>query len=217
LRQPDLINAVVELVASEEPRRSAERTLGLLVRVNRCRAGAIFAIEGNKPKLFVGHSIDQDALDTVQSVWSANRKALQAGELVRDDKDKRERQRNYAVLPVLVKDAFCGLLFLDGVGSRDLPTWRLNDFAPFLRIIGRALQAAAMGIEGPTSTEDTLAWRASLQEDDREQLLRHLEQNEWNIARVARILGVTRVTVYHRLARFGIRRRKVPKTRPASA
>lgn len=215
MRQPDLINAVVELVASEEPRRSAERTLGLLVRVNRCRAGAIFAIDGGKPKLFVGHSIDQDALDIVQSVWSSNRKTLQGGELVRDD--KKDKQRSFAVLPVLVKESFCGLLFLDGVGSRDLPTWRLNDFAPFLRIVGRALQAAAMGIEGPSSTEDTLAWRASLQEDDREQLMRHLEQNEWNIARVARIMGVTRVTIYHRLARFGIRRRKVPKTRPATA
>lgn len=217
MRQPDLINAVVELVASEEPRRSAERTLGLLVRVNRCRAGAIFSIDANRPKLFVGHSIDQDALDTVQAVWTSNRKALQGGELVRDDKDKKERPRSFAVLPVLIKDSFCGLLFLDGVSARDLPTWKMNDFAPFLRIIGRALQASAMGIEGPSSTEDTLAWRASLQEDDREALLRHLEQNEWNIARVARILGVTRVTVYHRLARFGIRRRKVPKTRPASA
>jgi transcriptional regulator of acetoin/glycerol metabolism len=33
-----------------------------------------------------------------------------------------------------------------------------------------------------------------------------LEQNEWNIARVARLLGVTRPTIYARLERFGLPR-----------
>ena len=47
---------------------------------------------------------------------------------------------------------------------------------------------------------------------EREQLWLTLQQNEWNIARVARLLGVTRRTVYLRLKRYGIERKKVPKT-----
>jgi hypothetical protein len=39
-----------------------------------------------------------------------------------------------------------------------------------------------------------------------------LDENEWNIARVARILGVTRMTVYNRLRRQGVKRKRVPKS-----
>jgi transcriptional regulator of acetoin/glycerol metabolism len=42
-------------------------------------------------------------------------------------------------------------------------------------------------------------------------MLTLLEGNDWNIADVARRLGVTRRTVYMRLRSFGIERRRVPK------
>ena len=47
-------------------------------------------------------------------------------------------------------------------------------------------------------------------------LLRVLQDAEWNVARAARVLGVTRRTVYLRLQRYGIDRQRIPKsvTRP---
>ena len=45
----------------------------------------------------------------------------------------------------------------------------------------------------------------------RDQLLRALNEREWNVARVARDLGVTRRTVYLRMARFDIARQHIPK------
>jgi transcriptional regulator of acetoin/glycerol metabolism len=39
-----------------------------------------------------------------------------------------------------------------------------------------------------------------------------LDRNEWNIARVARLMRVTRRTVYLRLERYGVERKKVRKT-----
>ena len=48
-------------------------------------------------------------------------------------------------------------------------------------------------------------------EQGRLQMLTLLEGNDWNIAEVARRLGVTRRTVYMRLRSFGIERRRVPK------
>jgi len=38
-----------------------------------------------------------------------------------------------------------------------------------------------------------------------------LEKHEWNIAQVARLMGVTRATIYNRIAKLGIARRHVPK------
>ena len=52
---------------------------------------------------------------------------------------------------------------------------------------------------------------ASPTEEARLQMLSLLERNEWNIAEVARLLGVTRRTVYMRLRSFGIERKHVPK------
>lgn len=52
---------------------------------------------------------------------------------------------------------------------------------------------------------------ASPAEEARLQLLSLLERNDWNIAEVARLLGVTRRTVYMRLRSFGIERKHVPK------
>ena len=48
---------------------------------------------------------------------------------------------------------------------------------------------------------------------EREKLLLLLNRNEWNIARVARMMGVTRRTVYLRLQRYNIPRERVPKSR----
>ena len=50
------------------------------------------------------------------------------------------------------------------------------------------------------------------EEVERHRLLELLKRNEWNLARVARVLGVTRRTVYMRLKRYDIARQKVPKT-----
>jgi transcriptional regulator of acetoin/glycerol metabolism len=68
------------------------------------------------------------------------------------------------------------------------------------------------------------AWEAYLErtpvEDmEREKLLLLLNRNEWNIARVARLMGVTRRTIYLRLQRYNIPRERVPKGRhrPASS
>jgi hypothetical protein len=47
---------------------------------------------------------------------------------------------------------------------------------------------------------------------NRERLVLSLNRFEWNIARVARDLGVARRTIYLWLARYGIERKRIPKT-----
>jgi transcriptional regulator of acetoin/glycerol metabolism len=46
----------------------------------------------------------------------------------------------------------------------------------------------------------------------KEQLRQALARHEWNLSAVARRLGVTRRTVYMRMARFGIARKRIPKS-----
>ena len=46
----------------------------------------------------------------------------------------------------------------------------------------------------------------------RQEMLELLNRNEWNITRVAHIMGTTRRTVYMRMERYEIRRERVPRT-----
>ena len=71
--------------------------------------------------------------------------------------------------------------------------------------IAQAVLAAQQG-EGPSRLPEL-----NPTEEARLQMLSLLERHEWNIAEVARLLSVTRRTVYMRLRSFGIERKRVPK------
>jgi transcriptional regulator of acetoin/glycerol metabolism len=81
----------------------------------------------------------------------------------------------------------------------------VNEARVFGAAIAQAVQASEAGaVARPVPS-------LSPTEETRLQLLSLLERHEWNIAEVARLLGVTRRTVYLRLRSFGIERKHVPK------
>jgi DNA-binding NtrC family response regulator len=77
------------------------------------------------------------------------------------------------------------------------------------RVFGTAIAQAVLAAENGPSVSRVPD--LSPTEETKLQLMSLLERNEWNVAKVARIMGVTRRTVYMRLASFGIERRHVPK------
>jgi transcriptional regulator of acetoin/glycerol metabolism len=79
------------------------------------------------------------------------------------------------------------------------------------------LQASDAAPHGSQRAVDLYLRQTSAEAVERRQLLLALHEAEWNLARVARMLGVTRVTVYKRMRRHGIERLKVRKTRVAPA
>jgi len=219
--QFDLIDALVELAAAEEPRRSVERTLTVLTRTFHCRAGAVFTID-ERPKLFVGHAIDEGVLEAVKHFWPTRRTALDRGEVVRLEAGSLKSGELLAangvaalVFPVLAGEDLKGLLYIDGPAPRFGVTIDFKDLAPFIRILSRALSGGARDLRPEGRTPAMVGMRAPSGRIGREDLLLVLEQNEWNIARVSRALDVTRPTIYQWLERFGIARRRVPKAKPA--
>ena len=77
------------------------------------------------------------------------------------------------------------------------------------RVFGAAIAQAVRAADAPAAPR----WvpEPNPTEETRLQLLSLLQRHEWNIAEVARLLGVTRRTVYLRLRSFGIERKHVPK------
>jgi hypothetical protein len=196
----------LEVLVSPDPRRAVDRTLGLVVGLMKANGAALFRVMGNRPILICGRGIDQAGLNKVQVAWSEGQKPLAEGEFQIDSR--------HAVLPLRSERGLVALLYVasDEAG-----------FGPLDRVVsevGPIFLAAVAELDrqpAEASPVDAFLEHTSLKEIERERLLLLLNRNEWNIARVSRIMGVSRVTIYQKLLKHGISRQRVPKGPPRPA
>ena len=161
-----------------------ERALGLVVTLTGSRVAALFTCDADNeaPLLQVSHRVDQEALDQVKSAWFYGRDTLAMG-------NRLDCPGGGLVEPVLAGRNLRALIYLDAPGTTSADEVTLVKALVAKRLAENETESA------PVVTVDA-----------REQLLLLLERNEWNIARVARLLGVSRLTVYRRLAKLGLAR-----------
>jgi transcriptional regulator with GAF, ATPase, and Fis domain len=232
-RRVDLIDQFTDLVVgADDPRRLAERTLEVVMSLNNGRSGAVFSLDGDRLTLFASRGIDQTVLDAVHTVWSQHRGVLQRGETFYVPDRVAERRlppesgelspaASFAVVPVFEGEKLLALLYVDSRDPHFCEGHDLERLAKFSRILAKAVAdlASTEAARGIADAWTTYLERTPVEDMEREKLLLLLNRNEWNIARVARLMGVTRRTIYLRLQRYNIPRERVPKTRlrPATA
>lgn len=233
-RRVDLIDQFADLVVgSDDPRRLAERTLEVVMSLNNGRSGAVFSRDGERMTLFASRGIDQRVLEAVETIWTRFRESLHKGETfyvpdraadARFKKGEAHRggPTSLAIVPVFSGDDLVALLYVDSLDPHFCTAHDLERLKKFARIVAKAVGDTAPAEEG--GEPQAVGWEAYLErtpvEDiEREKLLLLLNRNEWNIARVARLMKVTRRTIYLRLQRYKIPRERVRKTRlrPATA
>jgi hypothetical protein len=183
---------MLALLVSDDPRRSADRILSRLVQIHQAHGGAILRPRPGQPEIWMSSGLSLAAVAELPVRWADHRETLAAGRSVVEP--------GYALFPARIGDETVAILYLaqpEGLA--------VNDARLFATAIAQAVQAADAG-RGPVRVADT-----SPSEEARLQLLSMLERHEWNIAEVARLMGVTRRTVYMRLRSFGIERKRVPK------
>jgi transcriptional regulator with GAF, ATPase, and Fis domain len=225
-RPVDLIDRFADLVVSaDDPRILAERTLEVLMSMNRGRSGAVFARDGDTVTLFASRGIDQEVLDAVKTVWSRYRDSLQSGQtftIGNRDEDRRLPRRDaggpasLVVMPVFNSGKLVALLYVDSFDPHFCDPNDIERMTRFTRIVAKAVTGTEPQREEARSTTErweTYLERTPVEDLEREKLLLLLNRNEWNIARVARLMGVTRRTIYLRLQRYNIPRERVPKGR----
>ena len=228
-RRIDLIDQFADLVVgADDPRRLAERTLEVVMSLSNGRSGAVFTHQDGKVTLFASKGIDQHVLDAIQTVWSRFRESFAAGETfyaadLATDRRLKASERggaaSLAVVPVFEGDDLVALLYVDSLDPHFCTAQDLERMSKFSRILAKAV--GDTGAPEPRSGRSE-AWekyleRTPVEDMEREKLLLLLNRNEWNIARVSRLMGVTRRTIYLRLQRYNIPRERVPKTRPRAA
>ncbi len=177
-----------------------------LVQVElRPRAYALLLGEGLSIALSDG--LDGDGLEDVVHLRVELPAAVRQGVAFRGS-----GRHPYLLLPCCGRAGLLGLLYLELVPPASVP----NRTQLFVELLSRAVghDDVAMVTTLPDQPEQpTEAMPASAAN-----LVFVLERNEWNISRVARILGVTRMTIYNRLRSARVTRVRVPKsprTQPA--
>jgi hypothetical protein len=230
-RRLDLIDQFTELVVgADDPRRLAERTLEVVMSLLNGRAGAVFTCSGEDVTLFASRGIDQAVLEIVPASWALQKDALREGDTFYVPDRATERRlpaavserpgpASFAIVPVLEDESLLALLYVDSQEPHFCDAHDLDRLSKFSRIVAKSVNDTASPVRGGASGDSWEAYleRTPVEDMEREKLLLLLNRNEWNIARVARMMGVTRRTVYLRLQRYNIPRERVPKSRLKSA
>jgi GAF domain-containing protein len=223
-RRADLIDQFADLViGADDPRRLGERTIDVVLSLVEGRSGAVFTLDDDRLLLFASRGIDQHALDAAQAAWSAHADSLRRGDaFYAADPGAMSGPRRLSgdgpasltVVPVLQDGLLVALLYIDAAEPHFLNHADRDRLAKFGRIIAKAVTRTAAPKTGRAEAWETYLERTPVEDMEREKLLLLLNRNEWNIARVARLMGVTRRTIYLRLQRHNIPRERVPKNRP---
>jgi len=192
---PTLLDIAADLVAIE-PASQATRLLGRLMEHTRASAGAVLVPADQDLRVFVSRQASLERLSQGRSTVAAHRFLLQRGESVAAD--------GITLLPLMGEVGLVGVVLLEG-GAYPVEGTEL---------ILTAIAAAVVVAMAPRPLAADIDQFVGIRSDEveRHRLLELLKRNEWNLARVARVLGVTRRTVYMRLKRYDIARQKVPKT-----
>ena len=223
-RRADLIDQFADLViGADDPRRLGERTIDVVLSLVEGRCGAVFTLDDDRLLLFASRGIDQHALDAAQAVWSSRAGTLRSGEAFYAAEPgavaglkahAAQGPASLTMVPVLQDGLFVALLYIDAAEPHFLNNADRERLTKFARIIAKAVTQTARPKASRAEAWETYLERTPVEDMEREKLLLLLNRNEWNIARVARLMGVTRRTIYLRLQRHNIPRERVPKNRP---
>jgi GAF domain-containing protein len=184
----------------------ADRTLEAVADFSNASSAALFVREQERVRLFASRDIDLATLEAIANTWTTYRSSLLNGELIVESGATGSR----AIVPILSESRLTGLLYVRTAEARFTDDRDRNALVQFARIAAMALSAAPE-LPVPGTAVELYLERTGTDDVARQQLLVLLDKHEWNIARVARVMGVTRATIYNRIARLGIERRHVPK------
>ena len=186
------LGSMIESLVADDPRRSADRLLSKMCDVAGAEGGAVLVPQGDNASVFLSYRLSLAGLGSLPIRFQDHRARLAKGEVV--------SASGFALAPVDAGGGSpVGWVYLENPRTAEP-----KELRPYLLAMAKAVGAHGQaGGARPPNVNRADANRANI--------LRILEENDWNIARVSRGLGVTRRTLYMRLAAFGIARKKVPR------
>jgi regulatory Fis family protein len=214
----------VEPTGSPE-RYVAERALAAVKSLTNARTAAVFKIDGERLQLFASVSADQQTLELMTGIAADHKDALARGEMFYSPELHTDRRLGrlaaavswmpsaLCVVPAFHREKPVAYLYVDSLEPYFCTRHDQQRLADLCSLMGEALGGG--GLEDLKGRSEE--WAQYLEATDpvfnreRDELLLLLNRTDWNIARVARILGVSRRTLYVRLEKYRIPREHVEK------
>lgn len=188
--------------------RLACAALDIALLVSGAPRGALFACGEQGLRLLALQGVRQSHLDAAYAAWARPDSELWRGQ------PHAPRRAPFVVLPC-VNEMLIGGLVLLAWDSETLPV--TTALQPLARVLGTLLPRLETGSSGVPRAgrraEECPAAAAEVIGTQGFALYALLDEHEWNVARVARALGVTRMTVYNRMRTARIRRHRTAKAR----
>jgi hypothetical protein len=180
-----------------------EGTLSQLMAATGAETAGLFLARGG-PVLLWGAGMDQVCLDRVREAWRDQEARL---------RDARPVWKSAWCVWPTEADRGLVLLYLGGA-SLSLACVRasVEGLTGLLQMLVGLSGGTAPAGQDVQRAVDLYLGETPTEAIERRQLTVLLHEAEWNVSRVARMLGVTRVTIYKRMKRLGIERLKVRKT-----
>jgi hypothetical protein len=192
------LEQIANLLFSDDPRAKSEKILASLIAESEARGGAVLALRNGRLQLFTGQDLSLEHLGKIEASWSSHAQKLQKSGMSKAD--------GLVLAPLLERGMLNGVLVLDRPRAFDLlDTQLLRDL--LARAVTTPPQSAQVRLDAAAAA-DMLPGHLV----ERGRLVDMLQRHEWNIAVVARHLGVTRRTIYLRMEKHGIERQVVPRT-----
>ena len=185
------------LVAAD-PVGQAGRVLNRFVAALSAEGGALVAwTPGEPPRILAASNLSLDAIQTIAPLLERHRSGLGKGKPV--------TSRARLAAPLHDGKELVGVVFIQGASSP-----RIESLRPYLVTLAKAVVAASQP-QLPTVDLDSILGEPE-RITKRTATLEVLQRSGWNIAEASRRLGVTRRTIYLRLAKWGVERKKFPKS-----
>jgi hypothetical protein len=175
-----------------------------LVRAE-CQPRAYALLLGERLTVALSDGLDQVGLEDLARLRADLPPAVRQGTAFRG-----AGQRPYLLLPCNGRGGLVGLLYIELAPLSRVPS-RTPLFVDMLSRAASLDDAGPVGLPALTLAEDPAPLEGL--SEAATNLIFLLERNEWNVSRVARILGVTRMTIYNRLRRAQVSRVHIPKLR----
>jgi hypothetical protein len=187
----DLTQFAELLLGSSTPRDAAERTLRWIKEEYSARSVSLWQNRDGALVLELSLGLDADAMAGAAALFASNPNAIVRGEPIVDG--------SQVLIPARSR-GFC--IYLDSVDARRID----------LAIAAEGATVAVNALRRKATTQQRRPGRLGSEEMARDELIATLRLHEWNLARVARVKGVTRKTIYDWLEKYRIPRERVRKT-----
>lgn len=201
-----LSNTPLRPASEQDPSTSSVALVHGICALAGSERVALFRLAHTSWRLVWADRIAQDDLGVVDAVDGRRLDLLHAGTTLRTPAAA-------VLLPCRADSALVALLYLSPAPPPSvLPRHILPHIGELLALSLEPERGAAARGTAAVHDIDEPPLTLTSREAARDELVTLLESQEWNVARVARVLGVTRMTIYNRLRRHAIPRLKVLKS-----